>query len=58
MEPDAQVQQQDFDGAAPVDAPDSDADAARSEKNILQWMAYLPQDCVNTMIAMGWDATT
>ena len=36
----------------------SDADVARSEKNLLQWMAYLPEDCVRTMIQMGWDVTT
>jgi hypothetical protein len=36
----------------------SDADAARSEKNILQWMSYLPEDCVKAMIGMGWDVTT
>lgn len=36
----------------------NDADVARSEKNILQWTAYLPEDCIKTMIQMGWDVTT
>jgi hypothetical protein len=36
----------------------NDADVARSERNVLQWMAYLPQDCIRTMIQMGWDVTT
>lgn len=36
----------------------SDADVARSERNLLQWMAYLPEDCIRTMIQMGWDVTT
>jgi hypothetical protein len=36
----------------------NDADVARSEKNVRQWMAYLPEDCVRTMIQMGWDVTT
>jgi hypothetical protein len=36
----------------------NDADVARSEKNVLQWMAYLPEDCIKTMIQMGWDVTT
>ena len=36
----------------------SDTDIARSEENILQWMAYLPEDCIRTMIQMGWDVTT
>jgi len=44
--------------AAPAEAWVNDADVARSEENILQWMSYLPQDCIRTMIAMGWDVTT
>jgi hypothetical protein len=43
---------------APVEVRVNGADAARSEENILQWMSYLPTDCVNTMIEMGWDVTT
>jgi hypothetical protein len=36
-----------------------DAEAvSRSERNILQWMKYLPEDCVSRMIEMGWDAAT
>jgi hypothetical protein len=34
------------------------SDDARSENNILQWMSYLPEDCIKTMIQMGWDITT
>jgi hypothetical protein len=37
---------------------DSDAGSARSENNILRWTSYLPEDCVRTMIRMGWDVTT
>jgi hypothetical protein len=36
----------------------NDADVARSEQNVLEWMAYLPEDCIRTMIQMGWDVTT
>jgi hypothetical protein len=36
----------------------NDADVARSENNVRTWMAYLPEDCVRTMIQMGWDVTT
>jgi hypothetical protein len=36
----------------------NDSDVARSEKNVLQWMEYLPEDCIRTMIQMGWDVTT
>lgn len=36
----------------------ADDDIRRSEDNILQWMSYLPEDCIRTMIAMGWDVTT
>ena len=36
-----------------------DADALRhSESNILQWVKYLPEDCINRMIEMRWDVTT
>jgi hypothetical protein len=70
MEPDTLVQQQDLveligrpsDAATPAETRVNDADtargAARSEENILQWMSYLPEDCVRTMIEMGWDVTT
>ena len=70
MEPDTIVQQQDFvelpgepsEAARPVAARANDAetarDATRSEENILQWMSYLPEDCIRTMIEMGWDVTT
>jgi hypothetical protein len=33
-------------------------DVERSERNILQWMSYLPEDCIKTVIAMGWDIST
>jgi hypothetical protein len=29
----------------------------RAAANILAWRSYLPQDCVDTMIKMGWDST-
>jgi len=38
--------------------PVSDADSARSAENIEVWRSYLPQDCVETMIKMGWDRGT
>ena len=44
--------------AATAAVPLNDADAAHSEENILQWMAYLPEDCIRTMIDMGWDVST
>jgi hypothetical protein len=47
-----------FSAAAPIESAVSAADIARSEHNILQWMQYLPADCVKTMIRMGWDITT
>lgn len=66
MEPDSQVQRQKLaelptespDAAAPVEVSVSTAGAARSNENISQWMSYLPADCVDTMIEMGWDVTT
>jgi hypothetical protein len=44
--------------AAPVEVRANEDDVARSEENILQWMSYLPEDCIRTMIDMGWDVTT
>lgn len=36
----------------------SAAAVTRSERNVSEWMSYLPQDCVESMIRMGWDLTT
>jgi hypothetical protein len=44
--------------AAPAEARVNNAEIARSEDNILRWMSYLPEDCVRSMIQMGWDLTT
>jgi hypothetical protein len=53
-----ELQTEPSDAAASIEVPVNAADAARSQENILQWMSYLPLDCVKTMIAMGWDVTT
>jgi len=37
---------------------ESAADIAHSEENILRWIEYLPEDCIRTMVLMGWDITT
>ena len=66
MQPDSFAQQQDFielpeepsGTAPPVEARVAVDRTARSEANILQWMSYLPEDCVRTMIEMGWDVST
>src|SRR5579864_9224654 len=34
------------------------AEHMHSEANVRLWSSYLPADCVNTMIAMGWDLST
>jgi hypothetical protein len=44
--------------AARADARETAVDIAHSEENILQWMSYLPEDCIRTMVLMGWDITT
>jgi hypothetical protein len=46
------------DAAVSIGVRANEADAARSDQNMLQWMSYLPKDCIRTMIAMGWDVTT
>ena len=30
----------------------------RSAKNIRLWRSYLPEDCVDAMVRMGWDRNT
>jgi hypothetical protein len=46
------------DSASSAEVGTNDAEVARSENNVLQWMTYLPEDCIRTMIQMGWDVTT
>jgi hypothetical protein len=65
MDTNTQVLQQCFidepsespDAASSIDARAAD-EVRRSENNILAWMSYLPEDCIRTMIAMGWDVST
>ena len=65
MDTNTQVLQQFFverssgslDAVLPIDARTRD-EIRRSEDNILQWMSYLPEDCIQMMIAMGWDIST
>jgi hypothetical protein len=45
-------------GATSSSGAERVAEIARSERNILEWMSYLPEDCVSAMIRMGWDVTT
>jgi hypothetical protein len=42
----------------PCHHPDDDALAMRAALNVQRWKSYLPDDCVRTMIEMGWDRTT
>jgi len=61
-EPEAAARNLDPDPAAPdtksnenkTDGEISEADAARAAENIRIWRSYLPEDCVQTMIEMGW----
>jgi hypothetical protein len=54
----AEVSEEFTDPSAPVESALNAADIAHSEENILQWMQYLPTDCVKAMIRMGWDIST
>jgi hypothetical protein len=36
----------------------SRVDGGRSIEKIRVWTSYLPYDCVDTMIKLGWDRTT
>ena len=44
--------------AVSIDVQANEADAARSDRNMSQWLSYLPEDCIRTMVAMGWNVTT
>jgi hypothetical protein len=46
------------DTAENFDTAESDEEIRRSAMNIAVWSSYLPADCVETMIMMGWDKTT
>jgi|GEM_PF-4028156 len=32
--------------------------AGRSTENIADWASYLPAECIETMVSLGWDHTT
>lgn len=36
----------------------AEAEAAHWAKNILLWSSYLPYDCVESMVRMGWHRST
>lgn len=38
----------------PGSAKRDDADIARTAENVLEWIAYLPKDCVNVQVEHGW----
>jgi hypothetical protein len=53
-----EMQLQSLSIAARADARETATDIARSESNIMQWMSYLPEECIRTMVLMGWDIST
>jgi hypothetical protein len=42
---------------APAEITERAADIERAERNVRLWRSYLPPECVNAMIRMGWDKT-
>jgi hypothetical protein len=42
----------------PRELPLTDAERTHSVSNVRQWRSYLPAECVNSMVAMGWDLST
>jgi hypothetical protein len=57
-QPMIEMQSQSLSIAARADARETATDIAHSENNIMQWMTYLPEDCIRTMVLMGWDINT
>ncbi len=47
-----------WDDATVVAERSTTDDGARSARIIRLWRSYLPEDCVNTMVKMGWHRTT
>jgi hypothetical protein len=45
-------------GETTVSLPVLPLDDARAAENIAQWQSYLPADCVDKMVEMGWHVTT
>jgi hypothetical protein len=45
-------------GETTVSLPVLPQDEVRAAENIAQWQSYLPADCVDRMIEMGWHVTT
>jgi hypothetical protein len=61
MEPEAQLRERfvrDEAGADQDRSLSGGFDVARSIDNISVWKSYLPLDCVNAMIGMGWNYST
>jgi hypothetical protein len=61
MEPEAQLQEgtiMDRSGGEQDSALPMDFEVARSVCNVSVWRAYLPVDCVDAMIGMGWNYST
>jgi hypothetical protein len=61
MEPEAQLRGRvvmDDAWADPDSTPSMCFEVARSVYNISVWKSYLPLDCINAMIGMGWDYST
>jgi hypothetical protein len=61
MEPEAQLREMavmDRSGAEQDSALLMSFDVARSVYNVSVWRSYLPVDCVDAMIGMGWNYST
>jgi hypothetical protein len=61
MEPEAQMRERgvmDQAGAEQDGALSMDFEVGRSVYNISVWRSYLPSDCVDAMIRMGWNYST
>ncbi len=61
MEPEAQLREgavMDEAGADQDSTLSKNFEVARSVYNLSVWKSYLPSDCVNAMIRMGWDYST
>jgi len=61
MEPEAQLRERAVMGPAGAEQDSAlvmDFEVARSVYNISVWRSYLPVDCIDAMIKMGWNYST
>jgi hypothetical protein len=56
--PAAEVRSRSRESDARSEDDDCEEVSARAEQNVREWRTYLPPECVESMIRMGWHIST